>query len=368
MDGLFQEVSIGEMKVRNRFVRSATWDGLADENGEVTEPMLKVYRDLALGGVGLILTGFAFVDKRGKAFAGMLGVDDDSLVPGLSKLAGAVHEEGGKVVLQIAHGGSQGMFKSDTPKEAPSAVEERATHNMPVEMSKEDIERVVAGFAEAARRAKEAGFDGVQIHGAHGYLLSQFLSPYSNVRSDEYGGSIENRARAVFEVYEAIRDNVGPDYPVMIKINTSDFVDVGLTPDESLWVCGKLSEMRMDAIELSGGIAAAGKLSPARTGIDSLEKEGYFREYAKQFKPHLTCPVILVGGLRSLDVIEEIYSEGSADFFSVCRPLISEPNLINRWESGDRKPARCSSCSKCMRLAFVQRGFRCVPFEDLPDT
>ena len=219
MDGLFQEVSIGEMKVRNRFVRSATWDGLADENGEVTEPMLKVYRDLALGGVGLILTGFAFVDKRGKAFAGMLGVDDDSLVPGLSKLAGAVHEEGGKVVLQIAHGGSQGMFKSDTPKEAPSAVEERATHNMPVEMSKEDIERVVAGFAEAARRAKEAGFDGVQMHGAHGYLLSQFLSPYSNVRSDEYGGSIENRARAVFEVYEAIRDNVGPDYPVMIKIN-----------------------------------------------------------------------------------------------------------------------------------------------------
>jgi 2,4-dienoyl-CoA reductase-like NADH-dependent reductase (Old Yellow Enzyme family) len=368
MDELFQEASIGGIKVRNRFVRSSTWDGLAEENGEVPEPMLKVYRDLARGRVGLILTGFAFVDKKGKAFGGMLGADDDVLVPGLSKLAGAVHEEGGKVVLQIAHGGSQGMFESDAPQEAPSAVEERATHNVPVEMSKEDINRVVAGFAEAAGRAKEAGFDGVQMHGAHGYLLSQFLSPYSNVRSDEYGGSIENRARAVFEVYEAIRDKVGPGYPVMIKINTSDFVDVGLTPDDSLWVCEKLSEMGMDAIELSGGIAAAGKLSPARAGIDSPEKEAYFREYAKQFKPHLKCPVILVGGLRSLDVIEEIYREGSADFFSVCRPLISEPNLIKRWESGDREPARCSSCSKCMRLAFVQRGFRCVPFEDLPDS
>jgi 2,4-dienoyl-CoA reductase-like NADH-dependent reductase (Old Yellow Enzyme family) len=150
----------------------------------------------------------------------------------------------------------------------------------------------------------------------------------------------------------------------MIKINTSDFVDVGLIPDDSLWVCRKLSEMGIDAIELSGGIAVAGKLAPARTGIDSREKEAYFREYAKQFKPHLKCPVILVGGLRSIDVIEEVYREGSAQFFSLCRPLISEPDLVKRWESGDRKRARCVSCSKCMKLAFVQKGFRCVAFED----
>ena len=363
MNELFQKAFIGSMGLRNRFVRSATWEGLAGENGEVTEPLIEIYRDLAKGGVGLILTGYSFVTKRGKALFGKLGADSDALITSLKRLTEAVHGHGGKIVLQIAHGGSQGMFDTGMPLEAPSAVKERATGNMPVEMTVEDIRRVVNEFAEAARRAKEAGFDAIEIHAAHGYLLSQFLSPYSNRRTDEYGGSIENRARIIFEIYDAVRGKVGRDYPVMIKINASDFDGgVGLAPEDSLWVCKRLSDMGIDAIELSGGIFASGELMPARVGITSPGKEAYFRDYAKQFRPHLKCPLILVGGLRSLNVMEDIYREGSAQFFSISRPLISEPDIIKRWQSGDRKKARCISCNKCMGAASKEGKFYCVTF------
>jgi 2,4-dienoyl-CoA reductase-like NADH-dependent reductase (Old Yellow Enzyme family) len=364
MSELFQSARIGSIEVRNRFVRSATWDGMAEDNGAVTERMLDLYRSLAKGGVGLILTGYAFVTLRGKAGPGMLSADSDELVPGLGKLAAVAHEDGAKIVLQIAHGGSQTIAKTGMTPEAPSAVEDRMTRKLPVEMTQDDIERVKQEFAAAARRGKEAGFDGVQLHAAHGYLISQFLSPYCNVRSDDYGGSIENRARMLFETYEAIRDRVGGDYPVMMKINVSDFDGVGLTDNDSLWVCQKMSEMGMDAIELSGGVPAAGELSAARFAINSPEKEAYFRDYAKRFKPHLDCPVILVGGLRSIGVMEEIYGEESAQFFSLCRPFISEPDLINRWQSGDTEPARCISCNKCLTTAFMGESLRCVAFDE----
>jgi len=364
MNDLFQNARIGNIEVRNRFVRSATWDGMAEDNGAVTERMLDLYRSLAKGGAGLILTGYAFVTLRGKAGPGMLGADSDDLIPGLAELVRVAHEHGAKIVLQIAHAGSQTIAKTGLTPQAPSAVEDRMTRKVPVEMTPEDIGRVKSEFAEAASRGKEAGFDGVQLHGAHGYLISQFLSPYCNMRSDAYGGSIENRARMLFETYETIRDRVGSDYPVMMKINVSDFDDVGLTHDDSLWVCRKMSEMGMDAIELSGGVPAAGELSAARFAINSPEEEAYFRDYAKRFKPNLDCPVILVGGLRSIGVMEEIYREGSAQFFSLCRPFISEPDLINRWQSGDTKPARCISCNKCLTTAFMGEFLRCLAFDE----
>jgi 2,4-dienoyl-CoA reductase-like NADH-dependent reductase (Old Yellow Enzyme family) len=350
------------MELRNRFVRSATWSGMAGENGEVTEPLIDIYREVARGGVGLILTGYAFVNKRGKSSPGMLGCDDDSLVPGLRKLVDAVHTEGGRIALQIVHGGSQRMFDPGLPPEAPSAVRERATGNDPGEMSLEDIRRTVSDFSKGARRAKEAGFDGVEIHAAHGYLLSQFLSPYSNRRTDAYGGSIEKRARIIFEIYEAVRDKVGSDFPVMIKINSSDFDGAGLNEEDSSLVSRKLSEMGIDAIELSGGIPAAGELSPAREKINTREKEAYFRAYAKKLKPGIKCPLILVGGLRSLEIIEETFHEGTADFFSLARPLVSEPDLIKRWLSGDRRRARCISCNKCMGAAQEEGRLYCVAF------
>ncbi len=361
---IFEDARIGSMVLRNRFVRSATWEGMAGENGEVTEPLIDIYKNLARGCVGLIITGYAFVTKRGKATPGMLGVDSDNLIDGLKRLAGSVHEEGGKVVLQIAHGGSQSKFDTGMPKEAPSPVPERATGTLPVGMSRGDIHRIIDEFTQAARRAKEAGFDGIEIHAAHGYLLSQFLSPYSNRRDDEYGGSIENRARIIFEIYESIRGVVGSDYPVLIKINSADFDGAGLTFKDSSWVCKRLSEMGIDAIELSGGVQAAGELAAARQNINTMDKEAYFKGFAKELKSLISCPLLLVGGIRSLEVIESLYKEGCADFFSLSRPLISEPGLIKRWKEGDRRRARCISCNKCLMAAFNEGRLYCVAYKD----
>ena len=362
IEDLFKPSRIGQMELANRFVRSATWEGLAGEDGEVTDSLIQVYRELSRGGVGLILTGYAYVSRSGKANPGMVGADGDELTRGLSLLARAAHEGGARIALQLAHGGSQSKFDTGLDAEAPSAVKERATGTMPSPLSRDGIKRVISDFADAAWRAKEAGFDAVEIHAAHGYLLAQFLSPYSNQRSDAYGGPIKKRARIIFEVLEAVREKTGSDFPIMIKINSSDFVDVGFSPEESLWVCKELSRMGIDAIELSGGIPAAGKLAPAREAITTPEKEAYFRDFAREIKPAIKCPLILVGGVRSLEVMDELYSSGVADFFSFSRPFISEPGLINRWISGDRKPARCISCNKCFAHAAAGRGLYCESF------
>ncbi len=267
MSVLFNSGHIGSLEIKNRFVRSATWEGLANDDGSVTDSLLEVYRNLARGGVGLIMTGYSYVSIKGKCNFGMIGIDNGSLLPGLQRLTDAVHKHGSKIFLQVAHGGSQTKFDTGFPAEAPSVVKERFTGTVPVEMSMEDIRGLIDDFSEAGRRAKKAGFDGVEIHSAHGYLLSQFLSPYSNRRLDQYGGPIENRARVVLEVYEAIRGKVGKDFPISIKINCEDFDGVGLTPEDSRWVCKELSEKGVDAIHLSGGLPAAGELTPARMKI-----------------------------------------------------------------------------------------------------
>ena len=363
MSELFEKCRLGSLELENRFVRSATWEGMAPDIGEVTVKLVEMYRVLAKGGVGLIITGSAFVDPRGRCLPGHLGIDNDGLMPGLRTVADAVHEEGGTVVVQITHGGTQTLVDTGMPPEAPSAVQDRLSGNVPVEMTRDDIQRVVNAFADAAQRTKACGFDGVQFLAAHGYLLSEFLSPYTNVRTDEYGGPIENRARIVLEVYDAIRERVGTEYPVLVKINVSDFDDGGLEADDSLWVCERLAERGIDAIEFSGGVNASGEMGPIRADIDSPEKEAYFKEYAQRFTPRLTCPVILVGGIRSLDVAEKLLREGTAQFISMCRPFISEPDLINRWASGDTEPARCTSCSQCVFAGLREGGVYCVPFE-----
>ncbi len=361
---LFKPFFIGKMEVRNRFVRSGTWEGMAGDKGEITDALIDFHTRLAAGGVGLIISSFSYITEKGKANPGMIGVYDDSLIPGLKRLVDVVHEQGAKFAMQLVHSGSQSKIDTGLGTEAPSAIKERITGNLPSPLSRDDIKRVIDEFAQAAGRAKKAGFDAVEIHAAHGYLLSQFLSPYSNQRSDAYGGPIKKRARIIFEVYEAIRSEVGPGFPILIKINASDFVDSGLTSEDSLWVCERLSELGIDAIELSGGIPAALTLGAARKRILKPDKEAYFKEYAQALKPLITCPLILVGGVRSPEVMEEIFDEGTADMFSFARPLISEPELINRWMSGDTGAARCISCNECLSAAHAEHHLYCVNFAE----
>ncbi len=359
---LFQETEINGVCLTNRFVYSATWDGVADASGFCTPRKIDSLVQRARGGVDLLITGMAFVTSEGRAAPWQLGVFDDRCVPGLARMAQAVHDAHGKVFLQLAHAGCYAPTAlTGTEPSGPSANgSDRFPHCR--EMTLTEIDAVIAAFGEAAARGKQAGFDGVQLHGAHGYLLSQFLSPFFNQRTDRYGDNLENRARLLLEVVQAVRKAVGKGYPLLVKINSEDFVDNGFTADESLEVCAMLEKAGVDAIEMSGGtVYASGKFSCMRTGVaKSTDKESYYREVAARYKQKIRIPLLLVGGIRSLEAAGSIVRDGVADFISMCRPLIREPGLIRRWKMGDTRPAACISCNGCFGPALKGAGLQCV--------
>ena len=360
MSRLFDATAINGMPLANRFVRSATWEGLATEEGAVTPRLIDTMTALARGGVGLIVTGHAYVERAGQAGPWQLGAYEDELVPGLAGMAAAVHAAGGRIVLQIAHAG--GFASARLTGRTPWAVSDidgigTSPHR---EFTPADIEALAAAFGAAAARAKTAGFDGVQVHAAHGYLLSQFLSPAFNRRSDEYGGSVENRARAAVKVVGAVRGAVGPDFPVLVKMNGSDFIDGGLHLEDAVAAAAMLVAAGVDAIEVSGGVVTGGKLSPSRMGIHGPEKEAYFRREARAFREAVPVPLILVGGNRSFDVSEGLVDAGTVDYIAMSRPLIREPDLVNRWQSGDRTRAACLSDNQCFGPGRAGEGVYCV--------
>jgi 2,4-dienoyl-CoA reductase-like NADH-dependent reductase (Old Yellow Enzyme family) len=360
MSALFEETRLNGMALANRFVRSATWEGMAGDDGSVTPGLVDCMVALARGGVGLIITSHAYVRRDGQAGSRQLGVYSDALLPGLTAMAGAVHESNRKMVLQLAHAGFFADARlTGNPPFAVSNIEGVAKSPR-TELTKKEIDRIVVAFAEAATRAQKAGFDGVQIHSAHGYLLSQFLSPAFNRRTDAYGGTVENRARALMDVLRAVRSAVGPDYPILVKMNGRDDIEGGLGLEDSLQVGEMLARGGIDAIELSGGFLTGGKLSPSRTGIHSEGKEAYFRQEAKAMRERTGVPLMLVGGNRSFRVAERMVSEGMADYISLCRPLIREPGLINRWKSGELAKSACTSDNQCFGPAMAGEGIYCV--------
>jgi len=360
MTTLFTPSEINGMTISNRFVRSATWSGMAADDGACTPQLVDLMVNLAKGGVGLIITGHAYVRQDGQAGPWQLGIYKDELIPGLKTIAQAVHESGGKIILQLAHAGfyAQSALTRQTPL-APSNID-GLSKKPRKEMRIQDIKEMINSFGEAARRAKNAGFDGVQIHSAHGYLLSQFLSPFFNRRIDEYGGTTQNRARVLLETLHTIRNIVGRDYPILVKLNSQDFIENGLKLDDSVSVAVMLSEGGIDGIELSGGLLTSPKFSPSRRGITSKNKEAYFRDEARSFKEEINVPLILVGGIRSYNVAGQLIDEGVADYISMCRPFIREPDLINRWRAGDLRKAACISDNKCFSPAMAGEGIYCV--------
>ncbi|MEE4273927.1 MAG: NADH:flavin oxidoreductase [Thermoanaerobaculales bacterium] len=359
---LFDTTTINGLELANRLVRSATWEGLGSPDGTVNERVVDVYRTLAVGGVGLIITGYMAVRADGRQFASQLLVDDDRCVPGLTTLAGAVHEHSGKVVAQIVHcGGQADRRASGLDPVAPSAVASPGYPETPAELAPTDIEDLVRRFADAARRVKDAGFDGVQLHGAHGYLMSQFLSPSRNRRTDRWGGSLENRSRFAIDVVAAVRTEVGDDWPVMIKLNANDFLEGSTTENDAAFLAAKLAAARIDAIEVSGGTGGSGRLGAARSKIDAAADEAYFLPQAEVIRAAAPgVPIMLVGGMRSVERMESVLQSGAADYVSMSRPLIRQPDLPNRWAGGDRTRAACISCSGCFVPARKGEGIRCV--------
>jgi 2,4-dienoyl-CoA reductase-like NADH-dependent reductase (Old Yellow Enzyme family) len=396
---VFSPGRIGRLKLKNRLVRSATYENAATEHGEVTEALVEFYRRLGLGGVGLIVTGITSVLSKAHSPHRSMLIDGDHCLPGLRRISDSVHNLGNecKIMIQLHHPGRQIIQPEDAPRMipffppallaalrrpapvpqpeqkpriepqplpdivAPSALEDVMFGRIPRALTIEEIEEIVEAFAQGIARAQEAGFDGVQLHGAHGWLLSSFLSPHTNKRQDRYGGSAVNRTQIIREIVERARKLVDADFPILIKMNTTDFFPDGTDLEEAVRVAGLMKEIGFSAIETSGGMwetVTRGEkelgwppylLPESRTGIKNKAQEAYFLSGSEAVKKQTGLPVMLVGGMRTLDRMEEVLQSGAADFISLSRPLIRQPDLPKQWLSGKNPgKADCISCNACI--------------------
>jgi 2,4-dienoyl-CoA reductase-like NADH-dependent reductase (Old Yellow Enzyme family) len=360
MRDIFEQTEIKGMTLANRLVRSATWEGMCGPDGRPTEKLIACYRELARGGVGLIISGNAAVRPDGKQYPGTMGIHADGFADDMKNIARAVHDEGGKICVQLVHAGGQTTAKAAGRQPlAPSAVEVEQFPEVPREMTADDISEMVSAFGAGARRVRDWGFDAVQLHAAHGYLINQFLSPLTNRRTDGYGGGAEARCRFLMEVCGEVRRAVGADFPVMVKLSGSDNVEGGLTLEDSLKAAKLLDEGGIDVIEVSGGTPASGERGPVRTKIKSVEEEAYNFALARKVREGVSAPVISVGGYRSFDVVEGAIRD-DVDYVALSRPLIREPALPRRWQKGDRARATCISCNKCFKPGIKEGGIYCV--------
>lgn len=354
---LFESCSVGTLELRNRFVRSATFDGCGDSSGAVTDVSVELYRVLGQGGLGLIVSAFAFVSSHGQAVPGQYGAHNDDMIPSLRRLVQTAHRGNTKIALQICHGGINSPYLNAVGSTtlAVSTMSEVSTPHR--EMTGEEIESIIADFVAAAVRGREAGFDAIQLHGAHAYLMSQFLSPVFNHRTDQWGGSAENRRRFHLEAIRKVRQAIGADFPLMIKLGVEEDKEGGLSLSESLETAQQMVSNGIDAIEVSTGSEVVTTYAPVKK--KDAPEQAYFRERAAALKRAADVPIMVVAGIRSLEMAQDIVDSGDADLISMCRPLIREPDLVARWQRGQTEPAKCISCNKCGNIAQGGEPLEC---------
>lgn len=355
---VFAQGNIANLSLKNRLVRSATYEAAMTEEGKATEGMLTLYKDLAEGGVGMIITCIMAVMPEGRSVQKQTFIWDDSFIDEIAGIADVVHGSGNgcKIMAQLAHCGRQSLL--DIECVGPSALASPLPGKRVRALSAQEVRHIIKCFSEAIARVKKAGFDGVQLHGAHGYLLSSFLSPYTNHRTDHFGGSVKNRVNIIREIVSCAKEMVG-DFPLLIKMNCDDFVEGGITMDNFPELAMEVEKAAVDAIELSGcmwdTLSRSEKelgfvpipLPEARTRISTRDKQSYFQPYAE--KLNLSVPIIVVGGNKNIEHMEQIMSEDKCEFLSMCRPFICEPDLPNRWLEGRGGPqSECISCNICL--------------------
>jgi len=336
--------------VTGRICRSATQERTADANGRPSESLGVLCATLAEGGAPWIVTGHAYVSPTGRCSSRQNGIHDDALVPAWKAIVEAVRKARPetRLFIQISHGGRQVSTECVQEPIAPSSVPMRSKGILPREMTPREIEETLCAFEQAGRRAREAGFDGVQLHCAHGFLLGQFLSPHTNRRADEWGGTPERRRRFPLEALKRVREAVGADVAVTVKLNGEDFVQDGLSLAESCETARAFAAEGCDAIEVSG-FAADGdeRQAPSRKGDPKPSEEGYYLSQALAIKRSVgPVPVGLCGGLRSYDVIKRILEADGLDFVALSRPFVAEPDLVRRFAGGQAR-ATCISCNEC---------------------
>lgn len=367
MTDLFEPAPLGPVTARNRFIRAGTGESMADAEGAIGPDYVRLHENLARGGVGLAFTGHIFSHRRGRYGGLQAGLDSDRAIPAFRKVTDAVHRHGGLIFAQIAHAGSQSMSFT-TEALAPSAVDNVMTGRKVAAANETEIDEVVAAFAQAARRTMEAGFDGVHLHGANGYLISQFRSPLTNRREDHWGGSQENRDRFPVEVIRAIRAEVPSDRGFTMKVGVADLVDEpgGLTVEESVEGIARFVQAGLDGVEVSSNLMSdyvSASIRPYvavdrrralqdlllhRLPTPAVEPEGYFLPFADAVRARVDTTIILVGGMRRLATIQQLIAGGRADFVSMARPFIREPDLVLKLQSGAAEAPACVSCNICL--------------------
>jgi 2,4-dienoyl-CoA reductase-like NADH-dependent reductase (Old Yellow Enzyme family) len=389
MSLLFEPIRIGGLELKNRFVRAGTCAVMATEEGEATDKLINVYRTVAKGNIGLIISGISYVHPLGKGIKNQLGIHSDEMIPGLKKIVDTVHQEGGKIAIELLHAGlqtSKSLIKS-TPLAPTGKIRNPVTLNKSKEMNEEEIQEAILAFGKAARRADEAGVDAIHIDAAGGYLINQFLSPFFNHRKDQWGGSEENQFRFLKEVFLETRRSLDENKPIIIKINGSDHIDKGgitlsLASRHALY----LKELKIDALELGSGTNHFSTMYTewGRVPLEELVQklplwqkpiarkmlkkevgkydftEPFNLEAAKKIKPNLgDIPLILVGGIRKLSEMKEIIDKKHADLIAMCRPFIREPNLVRKLMDGQSEEAACISCNRCFAATAASMPVRC---------
>lgn len=334
MKNLFDEVSLGKLRLKNRFARSATWLALASEEGRISGEFIAVNKALCDGGIGTLILEFTRTNKRDMPFENMPSLADDAFIGDFTPLCEYARSRGVAIFAQIGQNAYD--IRSD------NTLIDRDVNSATIP----EIKEMIREFASAAKRAELAGFNGVQLHAAHGFLLSRFLSSAFNDRRDRYGKTLKKRCTVILEIMDAVRKSCSPDFCILAKVNGSA---LGLSEDESLQACGLLDENGIDAIEVSGD-------DTSRKNVRPGEGESYFKGFAARLAGEVKAPVILVGGNRSLESMSAILNSSNIEMFSLSRPLIREPDLVKRWRLGDTAPAKCISCNAC----FKTPGHKCA--------
>ena len=362
---LFEPGRLGPVETRNRLVRAGTSETMAGPDGEATDALIDLYETLARNDVGAIFTGHLYCDPRGKYAVRQTGIHSDALLPGLRRLTDAVHRHGGKILAQVAHAGSQSRVPDNEPL-APSPVPNELTGREVGEAAPDEVEAAVEAFVAGARRAAEVGFDGVHVHGANGYLISEFSSPLTNRRTDEWGGSPERRDRFALEIVRRIRAALPAQTALTMKIGFVDAVPEqgGLTLEESVRRAARLVEAGLDAVEVSCNVMRKPTDSAAQyVGVDTRRAvedwlvhrigkpphaEAYFLPWARALRARVDTTVVLVGGMRTRETMEALLGERECDFVALARPFIREPDLPRRLAAGRTGRADCTSCNLCL--------------------
>ncbi len=325
--------------IKNRLVKAAMTERISNPNYEPTEGHELLYKQWAKTGAGILITGNVIFDKLHTESAGNVYFGDETMIPKLKKWADAGKTLGHHIWVQISHAGRQTNRFNNRHPLAPSHVKLKKTglFGKPKVMTEDDIHQIIDGFVKAARITKKAGFTGLQIHSAHGYLLSQFLSPKTNTRKDQWGGSIENRSRLLLQIIRKVRKEVGDDFPISVKLNSSDFQKGGFSEDESLAVINMLNSESVDLLEISGGTyenVAFFMMNDEKTRESTKRREAYFMDFANKVRKLSQIPLMITGGFRSFDFCNEVLEKGELDFIGMGRPFITNQSQIPEFIEG----------------------------------